>query len=76
MRNRNGKLTQTGDELFRPGIGLSNSRLRLKELYGDGAQIRLDALQPRGVICRLRLPYRSLAAPASSPRRRTQVSAS
>jgi two-component system, LytTR family, sensor kinase len=75
VRNRNGKLAPLGDESLRPGIGLSNSRLRLKELYGDGAQIRLDAMQPRGVICRLRLPYRSLAAPASSPRRRAQVPA-
>jgi len=73
VRNRNGRLAEDAES--RSGIGLSNSRQRLKELYGDAAQIRLDALQPRGVVCRLRLPYRSLAAPAARPRRRGQGSA-
>lgn len=69
VRNRNSTLAYSGEELFQRGIGLANSRLRLRELYGDAAQIRLDALEPRGVICRLRLPFRSLAAPASHRQR-------
>lgn len=42
------------------GIGLSNSRLRLRELYGDQAQLRLDALWPQGVACRIHLPARAI----------------
>lgn len=42
------------------GIGLSNTRLRLRELYGDGADLRLDLIWPTGVVCRIRLPYREL----------------
>jgi two-component system, LytTR family, sensor kinase len=60
VRNRNSALERTSDGLSRRGIGLSNSRLRLKELYGDTAEIRLVALRPRGVACRIRLPFRAL----------------
>ncbi|MEP6907062.1 MAG: histidine kinase [Pseudoxanthomonas sp.] len=42
------------------GIGFSNTRLRLRELYGDAADIRLDLLFPQGVACRIRLPFREL----------------
>ncbi len=40
------------------GIGLSNTRLRLQELYGDAAQVRLDITWPQGVACRIQLPFR------------------
>jgi two-component system, LytTR family, sensor kinase len=49
------------------GIGLSNARLRLKELYGDNAQIRLDMIWPQGVACRIRLPLRELEEPDDMP---------
>lgn len=42
------------------GIGLSNTRLRLKELYGDAGQVRLDLHWPQGVACRIRLPVRRI----------------
>ena len=64
VRNRNGTLEVTPDEAFTRGIGLSNTRLRLKELYGDAASVYIDALSPRGVTCRLRLPFRALGAAA------------
>ncbi len=58
VRNRNSVLedpppaaTQEGH-----GIGVANTRLRLRELYGDAAELRLDVTWPRGVACRLRLP--------------------
>lgn len=60
VRNRNSALERISGGLYRRGIGLSNSRLRLKELYGDAAQIRLVATVPRGVACRVRLPARRL----------------
>ncbi|MEP6940062.1 MAG: histidine kinase [Rudaea sp.] len=66
VRNRNSMLAASGDEAFARGIGLANSRLRLSGLYGDAASIHIEALQPRGVICRLRMPFRSLIGPALS----------
>jgi len=64
VRNRNSVL-EGGVEPPSPprenghGIGLSNTRLRLRELYGDAADLRLDVTWPRGVACRLRLPART-----------------
>ena len=36
-----------------------------KELYDAAATVYIDTLAPRGVACRLRLPYRAL--PATRP---------
>ena len=62
VRNRNGMLEVTPEEAFTRGIGLSNTRLRLQELYGTAASVYIDALSPQGVSCRLRLPFRRLGA--------------
>jgi hypothetical protein len=66
VRNRNstleGEKASTGH-----GIGLSNTVLRLRELYGDAAQVRLDMIWPQGVICRLRLPFREIEEPSDAP---------
>jgi two-component system LytT family sensor kinase len=59
VRNRNGTL-ESGANAQGHGIGLSNTRLRLRELYGDGADVRLDMLWPQGVACRIRLPFREI----------------
>ncbi len=59
VRNHNSTLEAKG-EAAGHGIGLSNTRLRLKELYGDAAEIRLDMIWPQGVVCRIRLPFREL----------------
>jgi len=64
VRNRNSVLAAPPEELFRCGIGLSNTRLRLKELYADAGHIELGELLPRGVICRIRLPLKQLATTA------------
>jgi len=61
VRNRNSQLDVTPEAAFTAGIGLSNSRLRLKELYGPAAAIYIDALLPQGVVCRVRLPFRAQA---------------
>jgi sensor histidine kinase YesM len=63
VRNRNSTLELAPDAAFAAGIGLSNSRLRLKELYGAAAAIYIDALVPDGVVCRIRLPFRAAATP-------------
>lgn len=60
VRNGNSLLDGPAKEAGRRGIGLSNTRLRLRELYGDAATIRLDTLWPKGVACRIRLPLRRL----------------
>jgi LytS/YehU family sensor histidine kinase len=75
VRNRNSVLEHSQTTLFRRGIGVSNTQLRLKELYGDAAQIRLDTLWPRGVACRIRLPFREIVAPAEHPQPQPQPDA-
>jgi LytS/YehU family sensor histidine kinase len=57
VRNRNSRLEANASPGGH-GIGLSNTALRLRELYGDAAWVRLDMIWPEGVVCRLRLPYR------------------
>ena len=66
VRNRNSTL-QPGTTGQGHGIGLSNTRLRLRELYGDAADVRLDMLWPQGVACRIRLPFREIEAPGDAP---------
>ncbi|MEP7184308.1 MAG: histidine kinase [Rhodanobacter sp.] len=58
VRNRNSTLAPDRSATPGHGIGLSNTALRLRELYGDSAQVRLDMIWPEGVACRLRLPFR------------------
>jgi two-component system, LytTR family, sensor kinase len=66
VRNRNSTLEPNAASAGH-GIGLSNTRLRLKELYGGDADIRLDITWPEGVACRIRLPFRELDEPADMP---------
>jgi signal transduction histidine kinase len=63
VRNGNSLLEGPPKASSGHGIGLSNTRLRLRELYGDEAEIRLGALWPKGVACRVRLPLRRLDLP-------------
>ena len=42
------------------GHGLENTRERLRTLYGGRASLVVTAASPRGVIARLRIPYREL----------------
>lgn len=71
VRNRNSTLAAGPVDSAGHGIGLSNTRLRLKELYGDAAEVRLEMIWPEGVVCRLRMPFRELEglddAPEFSP---------
>lgn len=38
------------------GVGLSNSRERLKELYGDNQSFRLSSTEPHGLTISIRIP--------------------
>lgn len=69
VRNRNSELAPGRDGEARRGergdgeghgIGLSNTRLRLRALYGERAELRLDATWPQGVACRIALPAREI----------------
>ncbi|HYM85763.1 MAG TPA: sensor histidine kinase, partial [Pseudoxanthomonas sp.] len=67
VRNRNSTLATGPVDSAGHGIGLSNTRLRLKELYGDAAEVRLDMIWPEGVACRIRVPFRELEGPDDAP---------
>jgi LytS/YehU family sensor histidine kinase len=43
------------------GVGLANTRERLRGLYGDNASLRLARNQPCGVVARVRIPMTALA---------------
>ncbi|HWX67673.1 MAG TPA: histidine kinase [Rhodanobacter sp.] len=60
VRNRNSTLEAGPASASGHGIGLSNTELRLRELYGGVAQVRLEMIWPEGVVCRLRLPFREI----------------
>lgn len=66
VRNQNSSLQAEGTSGGH-GIGLSNTRLRLRELYGERADIRLDMIWPQGVACRVRLPFRAMEEPDDPP---------
>lgn len=68
VRNSNSTLEPVGQRSNGGhGIGLSNTRLRLRELYGDDADLRLDMLYPQGVVCRIRVPLRVMEAIDDAP---------
>ena len=48
---------------IREGIGLSNTRARLLELYGDSATIELTNAVGGGTVATVRLPFESAARP-------------
>jgi two-component sensor histidine kinase len=50
---RGGQLLTTGS-----GIGLSNTKARLQELYGDKHQFKLTANHPTGACVKIEIPFR------------------
>ena len=48
-----------------PGVGLSNTRARLRRIYGDDERFQIGPRAGGGVSVRLRLPFRP--APAADP---------
>jgi hypothetical protein len=67
VRNGNSTLAAGPSDAAGHGIGLSNTRLRLKELYGGTADVRLEMIFPQGVVCRIRVPFRELEGPDDAP---------
>jgi two-component system, LytTR family, sensor kinase len=56
-------LTNTTEQLLRQGLGLSNTRARLGQLYGSEQWFEMRNLEPRGVIVVLAIPFRQLPEP-------------
>ncbi|HEY0263970.1 MAG TPA: histidine kinase [Granulicella sp.] len=62
VTNSNSELRLPQDDSLHQGIGLSNSRSRLQELYDQRSSLVLTSLQPRGVSVCVTIPYRPLHA--------------
>lgn len=76
VRNRNSSLDGRTSPAGGHGIGLRNTGLRLRALYGDAADVRLQVIWPEGgVVCRLRLPLHSIEEPEEAPEEAPEVSA-
>lgn len=43
----------------REGLGLSNSRMRLQQLYGEEQEFRVEPRESRGVLVTVSIPYRT-----------------
>jgi two-component system LytT family sensor kinase len=50
----------------RNGIGLSNTKTRLQELYGGRHEFKLTANQPAGACVKIELPFHCLPAGAQN----------
>jgi two-component sensor histidine kinase len=53
--------------LLREGVGLSNTRSRLKELYGGRASLELKPGKARGFSAEICMPWRMALSPAPRP---------
>ena len=60
----NGLGLKTESPLDSGGIGLSNIRARLEQLYGDASGLRIEPRREGGVLVELRIPYRPVRVPA------------
>jgi two-component system, LytTR family, sensor kinase len=67
VSNVTGTLQDTPERLVKRGIGLSNTRARIEQLYGQEQSLRLFNLQPRGVAALLSIPARRSLSEESVP---------
>jgi two-component sensor histidine kinase len=54
-------LPGNGNGTFKEGVGLSNTRSRLQELYGDRASLELHPVATGGLSVEIRIPWRDAA---------------
>lgn len=52
-------LACAGEEKLKEGVGLANTRSRLKELYGAGASLELRPGKAGGLAVKIRIPWRA-----------------
>ncbi len=53
----NGKGLPTGETTLREGVGLTNTRARLRQLYGSGSSLELSDAAEGGVIVTVTIPW-------------------
>jgi two-component system sensor histidine kinase AlgZ len=58
---------EEGGRGVREGVGLSNTRARLRHLYGDGHVFHAAPGPTGGFVVRMTIPYRVHGAPAPAP---------
>lgn len=58
VSNFTSSLEGAPEELLSRGVGLSNTRERLEQLYGNGQWLRLFNLEPKGVCVQVSIPRR------------------
>jgi two-component system, LytTR family, sensor kinase len=63
VSNSSSQLDASEEESFKRGIGLSNTRMRLHEMYREDQSISLKNLSPSGVCVSISLPLRKLTTP-------------
>jgi two-component system LytT family sensor kinase len=61
--NRTSSLADSPERLLSRGTGLSNTKARLEQLYGNEHSLQLCNLEPKGVCVRLSIPLRQLSSP-------------
>jgi two-component system LytT family sensor kinase len=54
-------LAAPGNGKLKEGVGLRNTRSRLKELYGEAASLELKPGETGGLVAEIRIPWRSVA---------------
>ncbi len=63
ISNLTSTLDDTPERLFERGVGLSNTRRRLEQLYGKSQTLELIEQAPRGVCVQLSIPAHELVYP-------------
>ena len=60
--NQTSSLADAPERLLSRGTGLSNTKARVEQLYGNEHSLQLCNLEPKGVCVRLSIPARQLAS--------------
>ena len=60
--NQTSSLADAPERLLSRGTGLSNTKARVEQLYGNEHSLQLCNLEPKGVCVRLSIPVRQLAS--------------
>jgi len=67
VSNLTSSLEDTPERLSSRGIGLSNTRGRLKQLYGKEQELSLYNLEPKGVCVQISIPIRRIPSEQNVP---------
>ena len=67
VANLTSSLEDTPERLSSRGVGLSNTRGRLEQLYGREQELRLYNLEPKGVCVQISIPMRRIPSEQNVP---------